>query len=191
MAKKMSPGLLDFWQRTSIKIGSQGVKGGTYYLRYDLNNTFAIRDKIYTVVEKHKVTAQGREVTTMTREVKFKPNGEVALGKLYIDKYNPVVTRRFNIGGNVKGRLEVGFESLMAHYQHGGVSRNIIESLRTKWYSMSDSQKAQVFNLYRQETTDAQYGSSSISSRGMGLGGDAMEYVDMLDRSLDRAMSGD
>lgn len=186
----MKKALLEFFRKGSIVIGA--TKNGTYYnLRFDTAHIYEVGGKQYVEVEKstrlYKGGKQGRQISTMTREVS-KVNGEWVLGRMVIDKYHRVITRRYWYETNVTNRLDSGFETLMGHFRADGISKEVVDALRDKWVTLSDTEKSKVWNYYRQDTVDANFGSSSLSSRGAGMSLDAMDYVDSMNKAIDKVI---
>lgn len=183
--------LLEFWQKENIVIGTD-KKGGTFNLRFDISNTIGINGKTYVEVEKHsriqRGGRRGKRISTMLRELIYTPDG-IKLGSVLIDKHHNVSSTTFYYENQLDTRVENGFERLMQHFKMGGVPQEVIDNLWNKWATLDDKSKGNVFNLYRKQTVDADYGSSSISSRGAGMSMDAMSYADIMDDCINIIMS--
>lgn len=183
---------LSFWQRGSVVIAST-KEGEAYNLRVNLDVTISWDGKTYVEVEKHsrmyKGGRQGKRVTTMYRELGYTPSGDIMLGKTLRVKGFNVRSRVYWNEVNVNGRLDTGFEQLMAHFRVDGLPQSVRDMLRSKWELLNDTQKANVWNRYRKHTVDAGYGSSSISSRGAFMSLDVEEYAQILEDCINMELA--
>ena len=191
----MRKALLEFFQKENIIIGAT-KEGATYNLRFDTDRIWHYNDKLLVEVEKHKRLykggRKGKEITYMTREVKVKSdangNPVYELGRVVMGRGFSVTTRRIWMEQNAEGRLDTGFETLMAHFRADGISKETVDMLRAKWETLGDKEKGRVFNLYRKQTVDANYGSSSLGMRGAGFDMGADFYVDKLNEAIDMVL---
>lgn len=182
--------VMEFYQKGKIVLGT--AKDGNTNLRIDLSYTQNYNGKTIVEVEKNTYWMRGGQQVikraTHWREVKFTDKG-MELGKVVMAKGYNTRRRTFALERNVSGRLDTGFEMLMAHFKMDGIESDMINSLRAKWDMLSDTQKAMVWNYYRTQTVDADFGSSSLSQRGAGFALDAIEYVEIMNNSILRLMA--
>lgn len=89
---------------------------------------------------------------------------------------------------NGESRLDTGFDSLIADMRAGGVPLDYIDGLTTLWDSLSDSQKASVFNQYRTNANIITYGSSAYNENNDAYS--TMDYYKVIRKLVEKEFLG-
>lgn len=163
----------DTWTGVRTWTSKYTLNGNTYgnkfaqrvevHIGYDASGNRVITG--YTPISKGMTDAKGRQVTTV--------------------EYNRVA---YHTDGS--NRLDNGFDSLMTELRMSGVPVSHIEGLTTLWDSLSDEQKAQVFNAYRNDANIVMYGSSAIRDTSFTDILKPMDYYNIVRKLVEKQVVG-